>query len=399
MWIRQRISIVCALAFCLLAQLRIACHAQSEAQFDGVFRSNSNGIEEAYLETLFPSSHAANLLQLKNGSILCFWFSGSHEGDSNVAIAFSRLTRDSAKWTKPVVIDHQEGRSFQNPVAFQTPDGRIWLLHTSQAAGEGQTNAKILYATSDDDGATWTTPRPMFDPPGSFDRHPPILIDATHWILPMYYTPSRTITDGAESHYSAMQITADGGKTWKECTVPQSNGLVQPSIIRLKNGKFFALFRSRYADFIYESTSQNGCEWSVPFPTRFPNNNSSIQLTTLHDGSLALAFNNNSAGNLRGKPTTSKRIPLSIALSQDEGKSWPWIRDIETGRTARQQIHSEAVKKNPEEYSYPSVIQNAERKIYVAYSFSRETIKVVRFDEEWIKQGHTEGKFKGDSSN
>jgi predicted neuraminidase len=355
-------------------------------------------VQEAYLPKIFPSSHAANLLLLKNGDLLCFWFSGTHEGDSNVAIVMSRLPKGSRQWTDTTVIDHQEGKSFQNPVAVQTSDKRIWLLHTSQPAGQWQSHAEVLYLTSDDEGRSWSAPQPMFTQPGSFTRHPPVLINDKSWILPMYYTPSRSITDGAESNYSAMQLTSDGGKNWKECEVPQSHGLVQPSVVELADGTFFALFRSRYADFIYQSTSRDGRDWAVPTPTHLPNNNSSIQLAELHDGSLVLAFNNCSAGVTRDKAATSPRKPLSIALSLDGGASWPWIRDIETGKSAETPIGPPAGHPKHEEYSYPSVLQNPRGKIYVAYSYNRETIKVVRFDEKWIKRGQTVGKFKGDGA-
>jgi predicted neuraminidase len=366
--------------------------------FDGRFHTSSaNGMEEAYLETLARSSHAANLLKLKNGDLLCFWFSGTHEGDSNVAIVMSRLTKDSNQWSKTVEIDHQEGRSFQNPVAFQSASGRIWLLHTSQPAGEWQSNAEVLYLTSDDAGQSWTTPHPLFTQPGSFTRHPPILINKKHWLLPIYYTPSRSITDGAESNYSVIKLTNDGGKSWQECRIPQSNGLVQQSVVRLANGQFLGLFRSRYADFIYKSTSKNGCDWTAPTPTHLPNNNSSIQLAKLNDGSLVLAFNNSSAGVTHDKTATSARKPLSIALSEDGGETWPWIRDIETGSSAPKQDVAHEGHKTHEEYSYPTLLQDVQGRIDVAYSYNRETIKVVRFETNWIKQGQTEGQFKGDS--
>ena len=362
--------------------------SDAAAQFDGKFRASATpGVEEAYLPILFRSSHAANLIKLQNGDLLCFWFSGTREGESNVGIVMSRLAKGSQQWSKTVEIDHEEGRSFQNPVAFQLPGGRLWLLHTSQAAGQGQTNAEVLYLTSADAGQTWSTPRPLFTQPGSFVRQPPVLLSNKEWLLPMYYTPSRTITDGAESHYSAVKITRDGGKSWKECRVPQSNGLVQQSVVRLASGHFLGFFRSRYADFIYKDASTDGCEWTAPLPTHFPNNNASIQVAMLRDRSLVIAFNNSSAGVTRGKPTTSIRKPLSIALSQDDGDTWPWVRDIETGNPAGERN---------EEYSYPSLLQDAEGKIVVAYTYRREVIKSVRFDEEWIKQGATEGKFKGD---
>jgi predicted neuraminidase len=370
-------------------------HAENPltANFDGHFRvSAKNHIQEAYLPSLFHSSHAANLLKLKNGDLLCFWFSGTEEGESNVAIVMSRLPKGSDQWSKTVEIDHEAGKSFQNPVAFQISSGRIWLLHTSQTAGEGQADAQVLYLTSDDLGKSWTGPKVLFNKAGSFTRHPPLLLSAGKWLLPLYYTPSGSITHGATSHYSVIEATKDGGQSWKECTVPQSQGLVQPSIAQLADHAFVAFFRSRYADFIYKSSSQEGCIWSAPTATLLPNNNSSIQVTMLKDRSLVLVFNNSSAGAKKGKPTTGPRKPLSIALSKDGGNTWPWVRDIETGSTATSQSSDD----DDEEYSYPSVAQDDDGKINVAYTYLRKTIKVVRFDEDWIKQSKTIGQFHGD---
>jgi hypothetical protein len=51
--------------------------ADRATPFDGKFReSDQKGLEEAYIPPIYPSSHAANLLVLKNGNLLCFWFSG-----------------------------------------------------------------------------------------------------------------------------------------------------------------------------------------------------------------------------------------------------------------------------------------------------------------------------------
>ena len=282
----------------------------------------------------------------------------------------------------PIEVDHQDARSFQNPVAFQVPGGRVWLLHTSQVAGQWQTDATVEYLTSDDNGRTWSKGKTLFDKPGSFTRQPPILLSEKHWLLPMYYTPSRSITDGAESNYSAVKITTDGGANWQECAIPKSEGLVQQSILKLSSNHFVGFFRSRYADFIYQSVSEDGCTWTVPLPTSLPNNNSSVQATLLRDGAIVIAFNNSSAGIARNKPRTAARKPLSIALSTDRGKTWPWIRDIETGTPEK----DAGQRDKSDEYSYPSVVQDARGQIHVAYTYRHQTIKVVRFRKDWIKR-------------
>jgi predicted neuraminidase len=53
---------------------------------DGLMRLSPLGYEDAYLPTGAHSNHAANLIQLKNGDLLCFWFGGAAEGQSGVAI-------------------------------------------------------------------------------------------------------------------------------------------------------------------------------------------------------------------------------------------------------------------------------------------------------------------------
>ncbi len=104
------------------------------APVDGRLRpSVVAGLREAYLVPIFPSAHAANLLELKNGDLLCAWFSGSWEGNSNVAIVVSRLPAGASEWSKPKVIGHHEGESYQNPVLFEAPDNVLWLFHTTQA--------------------------------------------------------------------------------------------------------------------------------------------------------------------------------------------------------------------------------------------------------------------------
>lgn len=373
---------------------------QMGAADDGRFRpSPLHGVEEAYLAPIFPSSHAANLLRLKSGDLLCVWFSGTWEGDSGVGIVVSRLARGSRQWTKPQLIDNHEGQSYQNPVLFQAPDGAIWLFHTTQPANQGQSNARVLVAKSGDDGKTWSAPAVLFDQPGAFVRQPLLVMPNGDWMLPMYFTPSRGITTGAESNYPVVKISSDHGRDWKTCSIPDANGYVQPNVLRLPKGGYVAFFRSRFADFIYKSSSSNGCEWAAPKKTQLPNNNSSIQATVLRDGRIAMAFNNVGSVITNGKPKAGPRKPLSVALSEDGGDTWPYVRDLETGTPRKGEARTTPRSNNApgrEEYSYPSITQAAGDKIVVAYTYRRYTIKVVEFDEDWMRHGTTAGTFQGD---
>ena len=345
-----------------------------------------NGTSEAYLPILFPSSHAANLLELKNGDLLCVWFSGHWEGDSKVGIVFSRLRKGTRRWSEPQLIDQQEGVSFQNPVLFQAPDGAIHLYHTTQEAHQGEANAHVLESVSHDNGLTWSQPVLIFGKPGAFTRHPLILLPDSTWLLPMTYVTSKGIGEGSETNYSAIQLSHDSGKTWKECVVPQSFARVQPTVVQLAPGRLLSFFRSRKSDFIYRSSSSDGCQWTEPTATVLPNNNASVQAFRLQNGHLVIVFDNQHKG---------PRRPISIALSEDEGHTWQYVRDIETGRPELGNDSSKIMGAGREEYSYPSVLQTRDGVIHVAYTFRRQTIKVISFREQWIHEGGTVGLYKG----
>jgi predicted neuraminidase len=375
---------------------------------DGKIRSSSiAGLSAAFLPVVFPSSHSSNLLALRSGDLLCAWYSGRWEG-VDVAIVMSRLPKGSNQWTRPVVVAKKTGSALENPVIFEPPTGPVWLFYTSQAANEGQSVSQIYYVASSDEGKTWGEPNLLFAKPGAFVRQRLVAV-GNQWLFPMYYTPKNKITgEDALTHYSVVKVSSNQGHTWKECAIPESNGLVQPDVIELSPHRFIAFFRSRFADWVYTSSSEDGCLWTKPQPSQIPNNNSSIQAARLSDGHLVIAFNNMQATTTRGSPRDAARWPLSVALSVDGGQTWPWVRDVDIGQDVPQEAVPSVMagfdvsdeKKDffshLFDYSYPSIIESADGAIEMSYTFRRRTIKCVTFDENWIKEGTTLGIFTGD---
>jgi predicted neuraminidase len=170
-----------------------------------------------------------------------------------------------------------------------------------------------------------------------------------------------------------------------------SEGKIQPSVVSLAPGRLLAFFRSRASDFIFSSTSSDGCVWSPAIATVLPNNNASVQAFRLHDGHVVMAFNNSSKGSANG----GLRKPLSVALSLDEGKTWPYVRDVEEGRSGYGLAEQSPKEPGREEYSYPSIMQTRDGEILVAFTFRRQTIKVVAISEDWIRQTSAKGEFTG----
>jgi predicted neuraminidase len=316
----------------------------------------------------------------------------------------SRLDRKREVWGEPLRLSDDPHRSEQNPVLFQTADRVMRLLYTSQQLGH-QDTAVIRQRTSHD-GQTWTSPTPAFPEDaidgGQFIRQPPNIRDGGEWLLPIFIC--RADDNGnwnGDRDTSAVMMTVDDGHGWVCYPVPDSTGLVHMNAVATADGSLVALFRSRWADNIYLSSSlDGGRSWSAPEPTDLPNNNSSIQAVRLIDDRLALVFNNTRAtgdsprrGSLydeidnQPRPTRSPhqgreavwgtpRAPLSLAFSTDDGRSWPEIVDLEVGdgycltNNSREGLNREL--------SYPSIVQTADGDIHVAFTYHRRFIKYVR---------------------
>ncbi|TLM81904.1 glycosyl hydrolase [Pseudarthrobacter sp. NamE2] len=384
----------------------------------------ADGADFAYLPAPTVQSHAANLLILPDGRLGCVWFGGTQEGVPDISIWFSALEPGSRQWSSPEQLSDDSTRSEQNPILFTAPDGLLWLLYTAQKAGN-QDTAEVRRRISTDSGRTWGEVETLFpanETGGVFVRQLPVVLPSGRLIVPIF----RCITTPGEkwvgnSDDSAVMISDDAGATWTERVLPGSLGCVHMNIQPVADGSLLALFRSRWADSIYESRStDDGSTWSEPVPTELPNNNSSIQFTALADGRLALVYNHSRAGASTerrlslydeidddglveeqgqvAEPDSSvtddgaksafwgtPRSPMTLAISEDSGRSWPIRRNLDVGdgyclsNNSRDGLNRE--------YSYPSIHQGPDGSLNIAYTYFRQAIKFVRVDPQWAYEG------------
>lgn len=375
---------------------------------------NDSARIEAFLPTECVQNHAANLLPLPNGDLLCTWFGGTQEGIADISAYYSRLKKGSQTWTKAVKLSNDATRSEQNPLFFLAPDNVLWLLYTAQIAGN-QDTAIVRYRQSHDFGETWGPIKTLLEDPnkGIFIRQPITVMPNGDWLLPVFYCIAKPGEKWVGSYdTSGVMISKDNGKTWLNVDVPNSLGCVHMNILLLKDNSLYALFRSRWADNIYASRSTDGgYHWSTPIATNLPNNNSSIQATVLNNGHIALVFNQSSAKDAIARRISlydeiedescankkeaeiidgqknafwgAPRAPMSLAISMDNGETWPYIRHLDKGDGYCMTNNSKDSLNR--EFSYPTIKQSSDGKLHIAYTYFRMAIKYVVIDENWVK--------------
>jgi predicted neuraminidase len=363
-------------------------------------------------------AHAANLTVLTDGTLACVWFGGSMEGRSDICVYMSRLAPGSAQWSAPVQLSSDPDRSEQNPLLCVMPAGELWLLHTAQTSGHQDTSVARC-RISLDNGLSWGPTADLAGAPaGTFVRQPLRIQADGSWLLPIFRckpVPGKA-WDGSLDD-SALLRSIDQGNSWQLIDVPGSLGCAHMNIVPASDGGLLAFFRSRWADHVYRTRSDDGgLTWQAPRATPLPNNNSSIQALRLADGRLAMIFNASSAADATGRRESlyddltdeldahapaaqpaaavadaaarpqafwgAPRAPLTLALSVDDGLTWPWQRHLETGDGWCMSNNSE--QRLNREYSYPSITQSADGALHLAYTVFRQHIRYVRVMPDWV---------------
>jgi predicted neuraminidase len=324
--------------------------ASLQAADEGAGAIMSRGFVFGDLPT--PSCHASTIAETKPGEFIAAWFGGTAEGKPDVGIWTSRLEHGS--WTAPVEVAtgvQPDGTRWPcwNPVLFQKPGGELLLFYK---VGPSPVKWWGLVRSSTDGGRTWTEPERLSREGTAIEGGPvgpiknkPVMVGRDVILAP-------SSTEGAKGWRAHFERSTDGGKTW-DVIGPVNDGkaigAIQPSILDLGGGKLLALGRTLSSKRLFQIESgDGGLTWGEMTLTDLPNPNSGTDAVTLADGRHLLIYNH----------SEKARCPLNIAVSTN-GRRWTPGVTLET-------VHSE--------YSYPAIIQAADGKVHVTYTWKRKKV-------------------------
>lgn len=304
-----------------------------------------------------PGAHGSTVCELADGRLMAAWYAGSYEGHPDVAIYGAYLLPGADCWSTPFVLEKTLGLSEGNPVLHPWPDGTVTLFWVTMH-GRGWSTCRIRIRDSASAGGErrWGPERSFAEDLGYMTRHKPLVMSNGELLLPLY-------DERAWASFCAW--SKDGGKTWQRGDLIVSEPCnIQPTVVETRPGKLIALLRHGGKDgFLWRTTSKDyGRTWSDPEPTGVANPNSGADMVMLPSGAIAIALND----------SPRARTPLTLGLSIDEARTFPYRRNVESA---------------PGEYSYPALIVDRDGCLQLTYTYRRETIKHVTTNEAWIRSG------------
>lgn len=311
--------------------------------------------------------HPASITELDNGDLYISYYGGAGEYDAATAVYGSRKKAGEDVWSPPEVIADTPMRGEGNPVVWQAPDGVVWLFYVNRY-GDTWSHARVKAKLSRDGARTWSDSFMLTLEEGTMVRGKPIVLNDGDYLLPMYYESGadRERTDNVTASYF-LRYDPETGE-WSETNRIQSpQGNLQPQVVQIDDDRLVCYIR-RGGDFeptddgymLKSESNDGGRTWSDAVKTDFPNPNSAVDAVRLENGHIVLVYNHH----------MYERTPLTVAVSTDSGKTFPYRRDIGGGDNT---------------FAYPYMIQTSDGKIHVIYTTNtRATIMHAVFDEAAI---------------
>ena len=281
------------------------------------------------------------------------------------------------------VPDKLKRKACWNPVLFEMPNGELWLFFKIGTTVGDWTG---WLCKSKDGGRTWSNKEPLpFDAEGRAFLGPiknkPELIDGR------LLCPSSTEKNGWRFHMEMLDLSDGRWKkgtpakdlNWKWIPVESTEAIktddnkphpidcIQPSILKLKDGRLQVTMRTHNAHIATSFSSDNGDTWTPVTLLDIENNQSGTDAVTLQDGRHALIYNN-----FETLPLTPKgvRTPCSIALS-DDGQNWQHVLTLEDSPI--------------DQYSYPAIIQGKDGTLHCVYTWRRQRVSYKQIDLTKLK--------------
>jgi len=326
-----------------------------------------------------PRNSEADIIELRDGRRLLaytdfYCYSGHDMAPARIS---GKISSDGGRsWSLPFTI--QENVAVENVMEgnlLRLQSGEIVLFYLRK---DSEADCRPFMRKSFDEGKSWGEPVPMakfFPGYYTINNGRVIQLSSGRLLVPVAYTPNVWMLSNLTSF---CLYSDDNGRTWfnphalmiyiqgrTEVSLPNATA-EEPGLVELKDGRVTMILRTNLG-YVYKAYSQDGgLTWTEPesmglVSPRAPATIKRIPTT----GDLLMVWNNTPG---------PRRVPLTAAISRDEGEKWENFRNLETDERYT--------------YAYPSVTFLGEEALLTYYVYDEKTrlisLKLKRIPIQWF---------------
>jgi len=192
---------------------------------------------------------------------------------------------------------------------------------------------------------------------GTMVRGHPLALTDGDYLLPIYHEVGED-TESVSADCTSLFLRYEPAKRrWTETNRVRSRlGNIQPAPVQISDEHLIAFCRrggnyeGRTDGWLVRTESHDGGRtWSAGQDSEFPNPNAAVDFIRLRNGHLLLVYNDSFA----------QRTPLAVAISTDNGRTFPYRRNIVEGTG---------------DFGYPTAVQTRDGKIHVVFTSDERTV-------------------------
>ncbi|MCX7010766.1 MAG: sialidase family protein [Kiritimatiellaeota bacterium] len=287
-----------------------------------------------------PRNSEGAFIATKDGRILFVYshYTAGKGGDHDPAYLAERFSADGGKTWSPhdrIIVEQSGGMNVMSVSLLRLQSGELALFYLRK---NSTTDCRPLLRLSTDEGATWGVPTTCItDEVGYYvmNNDRAIQLKSGRLVLPVCLHTIKGSTRMDWQGTLMCYLSDDSGKTWRRSSTAQQGfnaagkrlTTQEPGVVELKDGRVMMFIRTDGGCQYLAFSKDGGDHWTAPVASTLASPVSPASIKRLpKTGDLLLVWNDHA--NIPAS-LNKRRVPLSVALSKDDGKTWQRAKVLE----------------------------------------------------------------------